>query len=332
MTGKPGKCPVCLDSHGATSNVTNVVGGWGWAVDCNVCGRYRITREVFDDELDPNRNDASKWTTLRRASLSHALRTRKNVAIGEHGLPEIHIDQLGQFRNSPLSLPTPPEQVTKIIGIIGDKFRETGSSVDQLGLAFYAKVGSRSPNEVEKLVLELASRGLVDCKNVSSFSGKATRDVSLTLSGWETWKANQCGENSSFFGVIAMKYKDKILDLFVEEVVKPAVKTIRGYKLERVDDNPRSGIIDMIMRQTIQESAFVLADLTHGNNGAYWEAGYAEGLGKPVIYLCEKDKFDREKTHFDTNHCTTIIWDKDKPEEFSKQLVAAIKNSLNIIN
>jgi len=35
------------------------------------------------------------------------------------------------------------------------------------------------------------------------------------------------------------------------------------------------------------------------NPGAYWEAGYAEGLGKPVIYTCEEAKFV-EASHFDT--------------------------------
>ena len=58
----------------------------------------------------------------------------------------------------------------------------------------------------------------------------------------------------------------------------------------------------------------MLVDLTHDNSGAYWEAGYAEGLGKPVIYICEQTKFDSAKTHFDTNHSTTIMWSASSPE------------------
>jgi nucleoside 2-deoxyribosyltransferase len=53
----------------------------------------------------------------------------------------------------------------------------------------------------------------------------------------------------------------------------------------------------------------VIADLTHDNNGAYWEAGFAEGLGRPVIYTCRKQKWDATKSHFDTSHLNTIIWD-----------------------
>jgi len=74
----------------------------------------------------------------------------------------------------------------------------------------------------------------------------------------------------------------------------------------------------------IQSSDFLIADLTHDNSGAYWEAGYAEGLGKPVIYTCESVKFKNHKTHFDTNHLATVPCDKDAPEEAGKGLKATI--------
>jgi nucleoside 2-deoxyribosyltransferase len=59
-----------------------------------------------------------------------------------------------------------------------------------------------------------------------------------------------------------------------------------GFILRRLDDEPKAGLIDDRMRAEIQASRFVIVDLTHMNRGAYWEAGYAEGLGKPVIYTC----------------------------------------------
>ena len=44
-------------------------------------------------------------------------------------------------------------------------------------------------------------------------------------------------------------------------------------------------------------------NLSDDNNGAYWEAGYAEGLGIPVIYICEESKFDNKSktTHLLSN-------------------------------
>jgi nucleoside 2-deoxyribosyltransferase len=99
-----------------------------------------------------------------------------------------------------------------------------------------------------------------------------------------------------------------------------------------IRDTAKAGIIDNLLRAQIRDSAFVLVDLTHDNSGAYWEAGYAEGLGKPVLYLCEKNKFAEKQTHFDTNHCTTVIWDVENPSRFSEELVATIRRSLNLFS
>ena len=125
-----------------------------------------------------------------------------------------------------------------------------------------------------------------------------------------------------------MQFDDPDLDDFVRDVVKPAVKRGIGYDLVDMRDIARAGIIDNIMRVRIRDATFVIVDLTHDNRGAYWEAGYAEGMGKPVVYICEKTKFDEKGTHFDTNHCTTIPWSKDDPERFSRELVATVQRSL----
>jgi hypothetical protein len=50
----------------------------------------------------------------------------------------------------------------------------------------------------------------------------------------------------------------------------------------------------------IRSCKFCVADFTHQRNGVYFEAGFAAGLGKQVIYLCHNDDF--ENLHFDTNH------------------------------
>ncbi len=55
---------------------------------------------------------------------------------------------------------------------------------------------------------------------------------------------------------------------------------------------------------------------------AYWDAGYAEGLGKLVISICPQAKFDAAKTHFHTNPCTTVMWRVEEAVAFTKSLVA----------
>ena len=87
-------------------------------------------------------------------------------------------------------------------------------------------------------------------------------------------------------------------------------------------------MIDQKLKVQIRNSRFLIAELTNGNKGAYWEAGFSEGLGRPVIYSCEKTYFDKKKKHFDTNHLHTIIWEKGRLDAASEELKATIRATL----
>lgn len=181
------------------------------------------------------------------------------------------------------------------------------------------------------LLEELRDLGLVKMWNPSKTlsDGTTFMNVDLTLNGWERYDAGKRGQLDGNYGFIAMQFNENELDFFVENVVKPAVKEETGYDLVSMNDVSRAGIIDNIMRAQIEGASFVIADLTHDNLGAYWEAGYAEGLGKPVIYICEKKKFETGTIHFDTNHCTTVPWSKNDDGVFCRKLTATILRSLN---
>lgn len=84
----------------------------------------------------------------------------------------------------------------------------------------------------------------------------------------------------------------------------------------------------MRLRAELRRTRFLLADLTHRNAGAYWEAGFVEGLGKPVIYLCKESVFRENPTHFDTNHSQHILWDVERLGKCSAELVATIRATL----
>ena len=126
-----------------------------------------------------------------------------------------------------------------------------------------------------------------------------------SFTGWEQYFRIQRGAIDSRRAFMAMPYGDTELDALVKDVFRPAVAQT-GFDLIRLDELPRAGLIDDRLRVEIRGCRFLLADLPHGNNGAYWEAGYAEGLGKPVIYTCEKAVFDAEQSHFDT--ITILPW------------------------
>lgn len=74
----------------------------------------------------------------------------------------------------------------------------------------------------------------------------------------------------------------------------------------------------------------MVADLTGYRDGVYYEAGFAEGLGLPVIYTCHKKWLEGvpgkniEKVHFDINHKNIITWEEDKLEDFKARLINRI--------
>jgi nucleoside 2-deoxyribosyltransferase len=119
----------------------------------------------------------------------------------------------------------------------------------------------------------------------------------------------------------------RVLEQMVEHCFKPAVKRA-GFELKKLTDEQPAGLIDDQIRASILSARFVIADLTHGSHGAYWEAGFAEGLNLPVIYTCEKTLWEERKTHFDTNHMLTIIWDPAKPKETGDALTATVRATL----
>ena len=125
---------------------------------------------------------------------------------------------------------------------------------------------------------------------------------------------------------MAMKFGEPDLDAFLSDHLRPAVKAT-GFELRRLDDTPKAGLIDDRPRVEIQACRFLIADLTHANNGAYWEAGYAEGLGKPVIYTCKRSEFAKA-SHFDTNHHLTVLWEPDQLAEAAKSLTNTIRATI----
>ncbi len=247
----------------------------------------------------------------------------------------ITTDWMERFqRNARLLSPT--EQATNLVRLVGDRLSDTGEGYFVDDATDTALVGAFNTAMFDQLRKELETRGIlqaltrVEIPNPRGVGVLVGHAYGLTLDGWERYEAERHGRVAGRYGFIAMKFGDAVLDGLVEVTVKPAVRSGIGYDLVDLRDVSRAGVIDNILREQIRDAAFVLVDLTHDNSGAYWEAGYAEGLGKPVVYLCERAKFDKAKTHFDTNHCTTILWSTDKPDALRAELIATLRRSLNL--
>ena len=317
------QCPICQGKWGGTC--TQHGGSFdGKAFNCEVCGAFRVSGSALDDYL---LRTSRKLTDKVRTSLSHFVRINQKVGVAS---PFITTDWLDHFIDN-AKTPTPAQQAINIIRFIGDQVSDSGKPIELFPNSFFSKIGAPNPEFAFSIAKELWERGLITGVLNEAMNRVGNMiNIGLTLDGWEKYEAERAGKLAGSYGFIALKFGDPTLDPFVKDIVKPAVKEL-GFELIDMRDVAQPGVIDNIMREKIRDAAFVLVDLTHDNSGAYWEAGFAEGLGKPVLYLCEQTKFAEKNTHFDTNHCTTVIWGGSKSHEnFCSDLRATLRNSLKL--
>ena len=130
-------------------------------------------------------------------------------------------------------------------------------------------------------------------------------------------KETESFENNAF---VAMQFGDDTKTL--REAIRTAISSV-GYHADFIDEVEHNDFISIVIMEHIRKSRFVVADLSHQNNGAYFEEGYAMGLGKPVIQLCKDDI----KLHFDIAQKNTIMWKsvEEIPERLANRIKATIE-------
>jgi hypothetical protein len=90
---------------------------------------------------------------------------------------------------------------------------------------------------------------------------------------------------------------------------EPAIETdckCQAVRVDVVEHNEK--VCDRILAET-RKAQFVVADFSMHRQNVYFEAGFAFGLGRPVIWMCRKEDFDDAKMYFDTRQYNHIVWD-----------------------
>lgn len=227
-------------------------------------------------------------------------------------------------------LPKPQEQADNLILWIGrhQGTPEKWTSVTERHLAAVIGVAGNPGTSDEPgwawLHSQIASEKLYAARAAQN-GGEV--EFRLTMAGWERFDELSRRVVVSRNAFMAMKFDDANLAHVLRECFKPAVARA-GFTLRPLNEGQPAGLIDNQIRAAIRSARFVVADLTHDNNGAYFEAGFAEGIGVPVIYTCEAEKFEKKKTHFDTNHMKTIPWQMDQLEKAGADLTATVRETL----
>ena len=128
-------------------------------------------------------------------------------------------------------------------------------------------------------------------------------------------------------------------DIFVAMAFNPNTNStreairagIKGAKFSEkfLDEIIHNQQIVPYMMRLIRDCRFLIMDITEPNYGAYYEAGYALGLGKEVIITCRQDIFSKKiykdeleekalKPHFDILQKQILVWENE--EDLSAKL------------
>jgi hypothetical protein len=116
-----------------------------------------------------------------------------------------------------------------------------------------------------------------------------------------------------------------IMDEVWTEGFHPGIEDA-GYKALRIDRHPHNNRIDDEIIVKIKESKFLVADFTARRGGVYFEAGFALGLGKPVIWTVREPEL--RKIHFDTRQYCFIPWTCDNLPKLREDLRLRIEATI----
>jgi hypothetical protein len=144
----------------------------------------------------------------------------------------------------------------------------------------------------------------------------------LTPEGWARF-SELFGTASGQNCFVAMSYKLPDNTAVRQAIVEACRST--GWEAIIADEQQHlDGVTDRIIAD-INRSRFVVADLTGHRTGVYFEAGYAVGLGRPVIYTVRQD--NAKDVHFDIQHYPRIEW--QTPLDLQERLTARIGALIN---
>jgi len=185
----------------------------------------------------------------------------------------------------------------------------------------WKKLYFKTLSELNYYVVVLSESGLIDIKLSEAQDRKdLLESFRVTYKGLqhavkiatEGDKSNKCFIAMAFRPE-TIKIRNSIKQALNETGFQPVIIDEENIESERT-------INDEII-SSIKKCRFCIADFSYHSNGVYFESGFALGLGKKVIYVCNEEEF--AKSHFDLRPLQHIIYKKE--EDLKKALKLKIE-------
>jgi hypothetical protein len=271
-----------------------------YPVECEVCGTYSMEEIVF--------------LTHALVNLPRDIKLKFSAVIRRHYEFSGHPKKITLQDCEELAFQTPtkndvPTKVRYLLAYIAHKSHFPGEWITLRGQTDYPICFAANIDEFGYYAQFIKEAGFVDGQRHEKPADKiGDYQYWLTPKGWEEVKRVPTFDSPYAFVAMSFDKGNTRLTQAFNEAIKPAIEDDAGYQEAlRVDRKEFLGDIVFEIIARIKESRFVIADVTQHRNGVYYEAGYAMGMGLPVIWMCHKD--DMGKAHFDTSHMNHIVWD-----------------------
>lgn len=324
---KPGEIPdVCVlcDTPRDTSGPSASLTGDEREITCRRCGRYTATRQLWAQIDDFSEEDRLAVSALVR---EHADRGEPFPQV----LATATLESIAHAATSPRSV---GDRISHFLAHVAERERFFGKRTKpESPVVWAARAYLLDDQSLKRLSSALQTAGLIEA-DYSTQSGAV--NFSLTIAGWEYLERHKKGLRST--QVFAAMWNDAVLNPLFDLGILPACEDA-GLKAVRVNNPPITGKIDDHIVAEIRRSRLLVVDVTGERPNAYFEAGFAMGLGIPVIWTCNESWTTRlpkfveaqgtqdptivdakwpDRMHFDTRQYPHILW-KD-PQELRKAL------------
>lgn len=272
--------------------------------ECVVCGRYTISA-LLRELLPAADDDDAKLLPYVRAHTRQAAEGGQTAELTNDNWRDL----ARGHANTPVAT-----KLRKLLELVAKRSRRPGEDVEIRRDLIYPLVDAVSAEEVQYLIDHLLERGFLDKSRFHDY-------FVLLVEGWASLEPAPGGIPGR--GFVAMSFDPSLSDAYTQGI-QPAIKDDCGFDPIRVDLIHHNGkICDRIVAE-IRLAQFVVADFTLHRAGVYFEAGFAMGLGRPVIWTCRKD--DLLNAHFDTRQYNHIEW--ETPGELRHKLADRINATI----
>ena len=296
-------CPLCNQSPNSV-NLGNH--GVDKEVSCPRCGDFIITESALFQLNESTRYKMSAWAREKYESGKAA--------------PRISCDNVDTIISS-FPIYNVADKQRLLLKILDENTLYPGETITLDISTLWPRLWAANEDEMMFYVGALKKRGFIDFDQ-----GGGTEDTFLsnfhfeiTPKGWDFLEDIKREKIESSQVFVAMSFDQKMYEVWLKGI-KPAIEAT-GFKPYRVDnDHSNLGRIDAKIETEIKRSKFLVADVTGGKQGVYYEAGFAKGQGIEVIWCVHEENMD--DMHFDTKQYKHIIW--KNPEDLARELKTLI--------